>query len=266
MSAHKPICKRFLSGECMNTNCKFYHPHSTIKPNHATKPLLTYHMNACTFYNSTQKACMIHAGLELSVGCNKLSNNVTETIQYTKLAPIPRISYVAKITNNITLHTFNKEKFLEWFNNELSNDMLDGKYPDIITKKLFCSLLKKTEPDSIAHIMNVDSIIPDIMALIGHGCTNKLWLKELYDRFLGNSYIGIKSFNMKTINDLLVFAIIQIYVKIQIQDFQTIYHMICLYVCIMRLIKKLNSQFEIDSVDIIEKNYNNNMYDMVKYI
>jgi hypothetical protein len=152
---------------------------------------------------------------------------------------------------------FDKVKFETWLN----NDMPDVESISII--KIFCNLMKKTESEIIEHITNINTIIPDVMALIAHGVTNKKWLKELYGRFLGDSYTGLKTFNMKSIKDLLVFAIVQIYLKTQTQDFKNIEHMICLYVCIMRLIGKCGIIIDIDTVDVIEKNYNNHIYDMV---
>ena len=129
--------------------------------------------------------------------------------------------------------------------------------------ELYRNLLKFDEEKLLEYANKSNEIIPDIMAMIGHGLTNKKWLKELYGRFLGDSYVGIKSFNMKTIKDLLVFTIMQIYLKTQTCDFKNIEHMICLYVCIMKIIGKNGILLDIDPIDVIEKNYKNHMYDMV---
>ena len=38
MSGRKPVCKRFLSGECNAANCKFFHPKGKKNANHHAPP------------------------------------------------------------------------------------------------------------------------------------------------------------------------------------------------------------------------------------
>lgn len=299
MSTRKPICERFLRGECKASNCNFFHPkkkanshhhktsHNNAKKPERNKPQNNIHTQTQVVhetipveesdgYNSDdyllpyEIAMRDPANYEIISHTSSINVNDTYVQQTVVVNPsIPQQPVTAKpgtfgeklITAKFELDkakfTFDKVKFETWLN----NDMPDVDNITIIN--LFCKLMQKTAPEIIEHITNTNIIIPDVMALFARGLTNKKWLKELHGRFLGDSYTGLKSFNMKTIKDLLIFSIVQIYKKTQTQDFKHIEHMICLYVCIMRLIGKIGILIEIDSIDIIEKNYNNRMYDMV---
>lgn len=157
---------------------------------------------------------------------------------------------------------FDKNKFQSWLYNDMPN------VDSITVMNLYCILLKKTEVEVLDYIKKTEAIVPDIMALLGKGLTNQKWLKELYGRFLGDSYTGIKSFTMKSIKELLTFTIVQIYLKTCLQtnnctnNIKDIEYIISLYVCIMRIIGKLGIVLEIDDIDTIETNYNANKYNM----
>ena len=296
MSDRKTVCKRFLKGECKRPHdCKFFHPkkkdnshpkgprnnpnkHDTNKPhnNHrehvVPEPVAT--ADESDGYNSDDYLLPIErvfrSGDYEIIREPVFRNNtyVQQSVVVTPVAPQPVA--VSPVAPQVTVKpgtfgaklitskfAFDKAKFETWLNNDMPN------VDSITIINLFCKLMKKNEAEIVNYITNTNIIIPDVMALIAHGLTNKKWLKELHGRFLGDSYVGMKTFNMKTIKDFLVFSIVQIYVKTQTQDFKNIEHMICIYVCIMRLIGKIGILIDIDSIDIIEKNYNNHMYDMV---
>lgn len=306
MSARKPVCKRFLKGECNASNCNFFHPkkkdnshhqkatHQKTPHNNAKKPehrkphnnihtrthvvheTVSEPVEESDGYNSDDYLLPYEIAMRDAANYEIIrptpSRNVSDTyVQQTVVVnPVVSQQPVVTVQQPVTAKpgtfgaklmtakfAFDKAKFETWLNNDMPN------VDSITIINLFCKLMKKTEPEIINHITNTNIIIPDVMALIAHGLTNKKWLKELHGRFLGNSYTGLKTFNMKTIKDLLTFSIVQIYQKTQTQDFKNSEHMICLYVCIMRLIGKIGILIDIDSIDIIEKNYNNNMYDMV---
>jgi hypothetical protein len=289
MSGRKPVCKRFLKGDCNATNCNFFHPkgknnqkphhhtehkprvHTEHKPRVHTEPKPRMHVPAPepTDYDSDDYLLPIERAMRSGnyeiIRSQASHTNTTYVQSAVTNNPVPQSIIQQPVAKPGTFGSklitskfaFDKTKFETWLN----NDMPDVDSISII--KIFCNLMKKTESEIIEHITNLNTIIPDVMALIAHGVTNKKWLKELYGRFLGDSYTGIKSFSMKTIKDLLVFAIVQIYLKTQTQDFKNIEHMICLYICAMRLIGKFGIIIDIDTVDIIEKNYNNHIYDMI---
>lgn len=161
--------------------------------------------------------------------------------------------------NSYIMPTFNKYKFQTWL----------GILPDDSCSliNIYSKLLNMSEDEILKHSIESNNLIIDIMALLGKGLTNKKWLKELYGRFLGESYKGIMSFNMKTIRELLTFALVQIYLNtspdiVNVPNLANIAQLVCIYVCIMRIIGKLGIMIEISDFDTIENNYNSNMYDM----
>jgi len=175
--------------------------------------------------------------------------------------PVPKPgSFGAKLNTTSTLQKFDKTKFQDWLYYDMPN--IDG----ISIINLYTQLLKVSEDEILEYCNKTNALIPDIMALLGHGLTNKKWLKELYGRFLGDSYTGIKSFNMKSINDLLTFTLVQIYVQTSgVSDksrLVNIEHIISLYVCIMRIIGKFGIVLAIDDINTIEKKYASNKYEM----
>lgn len=310
MSGRKPICNRFLKGECRAHNCKFYHPkqkhanheskqHDTVctgiespapynttgvtPPNSVsgTRQMVTHHQPTQTEHkksiseiiyermvNYDEKAERARERARAREQRINAMNAVRSGLQAqgaeqpVESIPTPvakQGSFGAKL-NSYTMPKFNKIKFQEWLYTDMPN--IDG----ISIINLYSKLLKLTEDDILVYCNKSTEIIPDIMALLGNGLTNKKWLKELYGRFLGDSYTGIKSFNMKQIKDLLTFTLVQIYVKTcDITDtarLANIEKIICLYVCIMRIIGKLGIILEIDDINTIEKNYNSNKYEM----
>jgi hypothetical protein len=300
MSGRKPVCKRFLNGECNAHNCKFYHPKP--KQQHHVAP--TQHENRTYVAQQHVQATPVQAKQHThnTPVQAQPTKSVSELIYERMLnyddkedkararararaqrvaavaaaAPIipatPSVSVIPTLVakpgsfgaklNSYTMPKFNKTKFQEWLYNDMPN--IDG----ISIISLYSQLLKVSEDEILEYCTKTNALIPDIMALLGHGLTNKKWLKELHGRFLGESYNGIKSFNMKTINDLLTFTLVQIYVKtsdVKSSDVLSpanIEKIISLYVCIMRIIGKFGIVLEIDDINTIEKNYNSNKYEM----
>lgn len=294
MSGRKPICKRFLNGECNAHNCKFYHPkpnrngetkHHANRQHHVTQPRQYQPVQAAPVQAApvqAPKKSLADFMYEQMINYDDKEDRARERARAreqrinamnteqsvatipTPIVPIPTPvakpgSFGAKL-NSYTMPIFNKIKFQDWLYNDMPN--IDS----ISIINLYSHLLKMSEDDVLVYCNKSTELIPDIMALLGNGLTNKKWIKELYGRFLGDSYTGIKSFNMKQIKDLLTFTLVQIYVKTcDITDtsrLANIEKIICLYVCIMRIIGKLGIILEIDDMNTIEKNYNSNKYEM----
>jgi hypothetical protein len=280
MSERKPVCKRFLQGECKAKNCKFYHPEKKQNKPISHKKNTTLKLNT---HHTTPKPIPIVEPVEstpvyeVKPVREVFRNVVSEEIQERKRASLAIIeerrrlraenakSIIIKPNANpqsfgaklqASQHLFDKVKFQNWLNNDLPN------IDNITIINLYTKILKKTEPEVLECITKTNTIIPDIMALLGKGLTNKKWLKELHGRFLGNSYTDIRSFNMKSIKDLLTFAIVQLFLKTSTNDITNIEHIICLYVCIMRIIGKFGIILDIGDIDTIERKYNTNMYAM----
>lgn len=286
MADRKPVCKRFLQGECKAKNCKFYHPvkRQEKQPVNKKPPRTTLKLNIQ--HTASKPIPVVDPPIEDKPKVKstteprtreRFHNVVCEEIQERKRAAFAileerrrlsaekaksiiikpnanPISFGAKL--QASQHLFDKVKFQNWLYNDLPN------IDNITIINLYTKLLKKTETEVLECITKTNTIIPDIMALLGKGLTNKKWLKELHGRFLGNSYTDIRSFNMKSIKDLLTFSLVQLFLKTDANDTTNIEHIICLYVCIMRVIGKLGIVLDIDDIDIIEKKYNTNMYVM----
>jgi hypothetical protein len=288
MSGRKPVCKRFLNGECNAHNCKFYHPKSKQHNHEPTQQHVVQQPQErqCTPTQAQPTKSVAELLYEQMVNYDDKEERARERAiareqrakataqreKATATAPvaIPSVavtctpvakpgSFGAKL-NSYSMPKFNKTKFQEWLYNDMPN--IDG----ISIISLYSQLLKVSEDEILEYCNKTNELIPDIMALFGHGLTNKKWLKELYGRFLSDSYTNIKSFNMKIINDMLTFTLVQIYVKTSdISDksrLVNIEKIISLYVCIMRIIGKLGIVLEIDDIDTIEKKYNSNKYEM----
>jgi hypothetical protein len=286
MAERKPVCKRFLQGECKSKNCKFYHPAKKQEKNTCNKQRTTLKLNT---HHATTKSKLfvepetppVEADPKETITYDKppvrerFRNVYNEEIQERKRIAIANFeakkrlqagksiiitpnanpsSFGAKL--QASQHLFDKVKFQNWLYNDMPN------IDNITIINLYSKLLKKTEAEILECITKTNTIIPDIMALLGKGLTNKKWLKELHGRFLGNSYTDIKSFNMKSIKDLLTFSLVQMFLKTSANDTTNIEHIICLYVCIMRIIGKLGIVLDIDDIDTIERKYNSNMYAM----
>lgn len=299
MSGRKPVCKRFLNGECNAHNCKFYHPkpkqhnheqkynnapvhhenrhHGPIQQHVVQQPQERQHTPTQAQPTKSVSEILYERMVNYDDREDRARERAIAREQREKatattpvIIAIPSVavtctpvakpgSFGAKLSS-YSMPKFNKTKFQEWLYNDMPN--IDG----ISIISLYSQLLKVSEDEILDYCNKTNELIPDIMALLGHGLTNKKWLKELYGRFLGDSYTGIKSCNMKIINDLLTFTLVQIYVKTSdISDksrLVNIEKIISLYVCIMRIIGKLGIVLEIDNIDTIEKKYNSNKYEM----
>jgi hypothetical protein len=300
MSGRKPECKRFLKGECNAHNCKFYHPkkkqNNHVEPQqhvpkqHVTQPTPVQEQPKKSVYEilydrmvngddrewraaDRERTRAIRAKADARAQAQaqaQAQNNIeaTSVAVTTIISPPPIINPVAKPGSfgsklNSASHTtpkFDKQKFQDWLYNDMPN--IDG----ISIISLYSQLLKVSEAETLEYCNKTNALIPDIMALLGYGLTNKKWLKELYGRFLGDSYTGIKSFSMKAVNDLLTFTLVQIYVQTSNDSdksrLSNIENIISLYVCIMRIIGKLGIVLEIDDINTIEKKYASNKYEM----
>lgn len=283
MSGRKPVCKRFLNGECNAHNCKYYHPKQN---NHVPQQSHSAPKTHTTPVQEQTKKTVSDIIYERIINGDDREERAYErarlralrareaaraNVEIPSVAEIPTVvnivkpvpkpgSFGAKLNTTYTLQKFDKTKFQDWLYNDMPN--IDG----ISIINLYTQLLKVSEDEILEYCNKTNSLIPDIMALLGHGLTNKKWLKELYGRFLSDSYTGIKSFSMKSINDLLTFTLVQIYVQTSgVSDksrLVNIEHIVSLYVCIMRIIGKLGIVLEIDDVNTIEKKYASNKYEM----